>query len=189
MDELVLYRTYAEDDIVARAVAVLVKGGLVVYPTDTVYALGADATNPAAVDMVFTLKQRPQNQPLSVLVHDFVMLKKWAVVSASQEKYMRENLPNPYTFVLKPKRPLPVSQGNVGFRIIPNHWCGRISKVLGKPITATSANIHERHTPTFNEIRNSFGPKVGLYIDAGKLSKMPSQVVDLTVSPPRVLRE
>jgi len=189
MEELVLYRTYAEDDIVARAVAALEKGGIIIYPTDTVYALGADATNPAAVEAVFALKGRPRDQPLSVLVGGFAMLKRWALVSPKQKAHIDEQLPAARTFILKPKKAMLVSHGNVGFRL-PDHWCTRIAETLGRPVTATSANVHAQQNPvSITELRRIFGKRVSLYIDAGKLSKLPSQIVDLTVEPPRLLRE
>ncbi len=157
-------------------------GKLVVYPTDTVYGLGADATNSAAIDLVYRVKQRPREQPISVLVADFEMLYRYAKVSQEQKKTLEEKLPGPYTFILEPKQKMPVSNGNIGFRI-PKHWCTKIAKEFGKPITTTSANIHGRETPsTITELRKTFGDSVEVYVDGGKLSGKPSTVIDLTNS-------
>lgn len=187
--ETLMYRTYAEDSIVKHAAEVLKEGKLIIYPTDTVYGIGADATNPLAVKAVHELKQRLREQPISVLVSDLAMLKKWAVMSPKQEKYIKERLPGAWTFVLKPKKKLPVSAGSVGFRI-PDHWCRGIAKALGKPVTSTSANMHGSPTPhsTF-ELKQLFGERIALYIDGGKLTGTPSQVVNMTVEPPQVIRE
>ncbi len=187
--ETLMYRTYAEDSIIRRAAEILREGKLIVYPTDTVYGLGADATNARAVDTLYDRKRTPRGQPVSVLVADLAMLKRWAVMGARQEEYVRARIPGPWTFVLKPKKKLPVSAGSVGFRI-PDHWCTGIAKALGRPVTSTSANLHSSHSPrAIFEIKQSFGEKVVLYIDGGKLTGQPSQVVDLTVEPPNVLRE
>ena len=165
-----------------KVIEALKAGKLVVYPTDTVYGLGADALNERAVDLVYEVKQRPRDQPISVLVADFEMLYEYAHASSEQKKTIEEKLPGPYTFILKPKKKLPVSTSNVGFRI-PKHWCTKIAKELGRPITTTSANIHGRETPaTISELRKTFGEKVEVYIDGGILSGKPSKVIDLTTS-------
>ena len=157
-------------------------GKLVVYPTDTVYGLGADATDSKAVDLVYEVKQRPRDQPISILVADFEMLYEYAKASPEQRKTLEEKLPGPYTFILEPKQKLPVSDGNIGFRI-PKHWCTKIAKELGRPITTTSANIHGKETPaTLTELRRAFGNKVEVYIDGGALPGKPSTVIDLTTS-------
>jgi len=157
-------------------------GKLVIYPTDTVYGLGADALSDKAVDLVYEVKQRPRDQPISVLVADFEMLYKYAIASAEQKKILEEKLPGPYTFILEPREKLPVSDSTVGFRI-PKHWCTKIAKELGRPITTTSANIHGKETPaTITELRKTFGDKIEVYVDGGKLVGKPSTVIDLTTS-------
>jgi L-threonylcarbamoyladenylate synthase len=144
--------------------------------------MGADALSREAVDLVYEVKQRPRDQPISILVADFDMLYRYANASQAQKKVLEEQLPGPYTFILEPKEKIPVSDGNIGFRI-PKHWCTKIAKEFGKPITTTSANIHEKETPsTISELRKTFGSKVEVYIDGGRLSGKPSMVIDLTTS-------
>jgi L-threonylcarbamoyladenylate synthase len=165
-----------------KVIEALRAGKLVIYPTDTIYGLGADALNSKAVDVVYEVKQRPREQPISVLVADFEMLYRYANVSQAQKKVLEEQLPGPYTFILEPKEKMPVSDGNVGFRI-PKHWCTKIAKEFGKPITTTSANIHGRETPsTITELRKTFRDRVEVYVDGGTLSGKPSMVIDLTTS-------
>ncbi len=165
-----------------KVIEALEAGKLIVYPTDTIYGLGADALSKEAVDLVYRVKQRPREQPISVLVADFDMLYRYAIVNQAQKKVLEEQLPGPYTFILKPKQKMPVSDANVGFRI-PKHWCTKIAKELGKPITTTSANIHGLETPsTITELRKTFRDDVEVYIDGGKLSGAPSTVIDLTTS-------
>ena len=148
------------------------KGGIIVYPTDTVYGLGADATNKRAVNKIYSLKKRPKSLPLSVLVSDFSMLKKYAKTTKGFKR-------GKYTFVLKPKKQLPVSKGSIGFRI-PKHWCTNLAKEFGKPIVTTSANIHGQPVAqTITEAKRIFGKKVNLYIDGGKLGTKPSKIIFL----------
>ncbi len=167
------YTKRNEKEIVRKAVKVLKKGGLIVYPTDTVYGIGADATNKKAVSRVFKIKRR--SKPISVLVWNKTMLKKYSYPS----KLSLKKLPGKYTFVLKPKKKLPVSKSNIGFRI-PKHWCTEISKQFGKPITTTSANLTGKKTPSsIEKIKGTFGKDISLYIDSGSLSKKPSRVIDI----------
>ena len=158
---------------VAKAVRELKKGNLIVYPTDTVYGIGADATNKRAVAKLYRIKKRPKSMPVSVMVSDMKMLRKYAKVKKGFRK-------GRYTFILEPKRKLPVSSGNIGFRI-PGNWCTRIARDLGRPVTSTSANMHGRRTPrTISGIRKQFGKGISFYMDGGTLSGRPSKVIDLT---------
>jgi len=168
--------------MMAKVLEALKAGKLVIYPTDTVYGLGADALSEEAVDLVYEAKQRPRDQPISVLVADFEMLYKYALVSPEQKKILEEKLPGPYTLILEPREKLPVSDSTVGFRI-PKHWCTKIAKELGRPITTTSANIHGKETPaTITELRKTFGDKIEVYVDGGTLAGKPSTVIDLTTN-------
>jgi len=176
-------------EILKRVIEVLRKGELIVYPTDTIYGLGADGTSKQAVKKVFDVKKRPLDDPISVMVSDFEMLEKYAEINERQMKILKEKLPGPYTFILKPKIKLPVSQNNVGFRI-PDHWCTLIAKEFGKPVTSTSANIHKQPTPkNIRGIENSFKDSVSLYIDEGVKQGRPSKVIDLTKKTIKVIRE
>ena len=169
-----------ENSASEKAVEALRAGKLIIYPTDTIYGLGCDATNETAVEKVYALKKRPRDMPLSVLVSDFEMLQKYADVSTEQMKLLEEKLPGPFTFILKPKKDLPVSDGNVGFRMIKNRLVNQIVKKFGRPVTATSANIHgEPAGTTIKELKAVFGTYIKLYISGGKLAGRPSKVIDL----------
>ena len=167
-------------EICKIAVNLLEKEKIIIYPTDTVYGLGGDATSENIIKKIYEIKQRPLNKPISVLVSDFEMLKKYAEINEKQMKILKEKLPGPYTFILKPKIKLPVSENNVGFRI-PDHWCVLIAKEFGKPITTTSANIYNQPTPkSIEKIKDNFKDSISLYIDEGILEGKPSKVIDLT---------
>ncbi len=175
--------------ICKTATNLLNKGMLIVYPTDTVYGIGANATNKKAVEKLFKIKHRSKEKSISVLVSSFRMLENYAKINPKQRKFLEKRLPGKYTFVLKPKRKLPVSKNKIGFRI-PHHWCYLISKEFGRPITTTSANLSGEPIPkTIREIRKTFGDEISLYIDSGILSGKPSKVIDITFEKPKVLRE
>ena len=110
-------------ETIREAVRVLERGGLVVYPTETCYGLGADATNPEAIKKVYLLKKRPLDKPLSVIVDSLEMIRMYAVISKDVEKLIEEYMPGPVTLVVKNKsfpRILCGGELTVGFRI-PDH--------------------------------------------------------------------
>jgi len=169
---IVKYSEKTSEVIIRLAADLLRQGELIVYPTDTVYGIGADATNKRAVAKVFALKKRPKSKPLSVMVSDIGMLKKYA-------KTVRGFKKGRYTFIIEPKKRLPVSKYDIGFRL-PNHWCAKIAKELGRPVVTTSANVSEQPVAkTAKEAKKMFGDKVALYIDGGRLAAKPSKVVIL----------
>ena len=195
-----------KNKILETAVKLLQAGKLIIYPTDTLYAIGCDATNAKAIERVYALKKRPREMPLSVLVSDFEMLQKYAEITKEQMKILKEKLPGPYTFILRPKinsnssrvggmensprifHKLPVSNGNVGFRMIDVPIANQIIRKFGKPITATSANIHRKETPaTISDLKAIFGIHINLYISGNRLSGKPSTVIDLTTG--KMVRE
>jgi L-threonylcarbamoyladenylate synthase len=165
-----------------KAVQALREGKVIIYPTDTVYGIGADATNQDAVAKVYEMKQIPREQPISVLVADFKMLYEYAEISPEQKQILMKKLPGPHTFILKPKKKLHVSSGTVAFRL-PKHDCTKIAKALGKPITTTVANVHGQVTyGNIHDLRKVFGDKVAEYVDGGKLNAVPSPITDLTTN-------
>ena len=167
------YSKKTEKDIIKKAVDALKKGKLIVYPTDTIYGIGADATSKKAVSKVYKIKKRKKSLPLSVMVSNKTMLKQWSYPS----KKSLEKLPGKYTFILEPKKKLPVAENDIGFRI-PKHWCTKIAKQFGKPIVTTSANISEKKTPNnIKDIEKTFGKSIAVYIDDRISSKKPSKII------------
>jgi len=176
-------------EICKIAANLLRKGEIIVYPTDTVYGIGGDATSEKVIKKIHEIKQRPLNKPISVLVSDLEMLGKYAEINEKQMDILKKSLPGPYTFILKPKIKLPVSENNIGFRI-PDHWCTLLAKEFEKPITTTSANIYKHPTPrNIEKIKDIFKDFVSLYIDEGILEGKPSKVIDLTQTPIKVIRK
>ena len=180
---------------VAHGVNILRQGGVVAYPTDTLYGLGADIFQPAAVEKVFEIKERPQGMPLPVLlsgpealslVSDHVPSVAWALA--------RRFWPGPLTLVVPRASRVPAIIAARGWTVavrVPDHPVPReLSRLLGSPITGTSANWSGGPSPhTAKEVRRQLGDRVGLIIEAGPPpAGRASTVLDITQSPPRILR-
>ena len=167
-------------DIIERAAAVLMHDGIVVYPTETVYGLGADALSEIAILRVYEAKKRPLGQPVSIAVSDFDMLAAVAYVDGSMQKFIETFLPGPVTVVLRAKHTLPAmltgGTGLIGVRIPSHDLALRLIERFDSPITATSANLHGAKDPTTPD--ECTVPR-DLLIDGGRLPGTPSTVVDL----------
>lgn len=182
------------EEAVAEASRVVRSGGLIIYPTDTVYGLGADPLNEAAVAKAFEAKRR-EAKPMPVLVSSIEAAKRLAYVSEEAEALMRRFWPGALTIVL-PSRGVVPSQVTAGLASIgirmPNHPVAlRIIEACGGALIGTSANISGRPAPrTADEALSQIGDYVDLAIDAGPAPHgVPSTVVDLSGSEPRLIRE
>ncbi len=163
---------------VARAVQVLRKGSLVIYPTETSYGIAADATNRNAIKRINSLKKRA-GKFMPIIVSDMKMAEKYIVLNKEIKALMKRFMPGPLTLVAKKKK-LKTKGMIGGFRIPNNRFACRLVKSFGKPITATSANISgEPPIYKIREIRKAFYGKVEMIVDAGNLPKRkPSTVYD-----------
>ncbi|MDQ3196294.1 MAG: L-threonylcarbamoyladenylate synthase, partial [Pseudomonadota bacterium] len=178
-----------------RAVAVLKRGGLVAFPTETVYGLGADATNPAAVQKIFRVKGRPHDHPVIVHIADIAQLEQWADPVSPAARLLAERFwPGPLTLIMR--RAAGVSdaitgaQDTVGLRI-PAHPVARaLLCAFGGAIAAPSANRFGRISPTTAEhVRAELGADVDLLLDGGACDiGIESTIVDVSGAQPAVLR-
>lgn len=179
------------DNAIKEGADIIKKGGLVIYPTDTLYGLGANATDENAVKKVFDLKKREHNKPLSIAVCDLKMVRKYTSFSSRDMKVMEAFFPGPITLILK-KRNLPESltagSGKVGVRIPDSRTALKLIMKAGVPIISTSANISGREPPATADDAVEQLPRVDMVLDGGRLSGVPSVVVDLTDDPPVILR-
>ena len=180
--------------IIKQAVEVLKRGGVLIYPTDTCYGMGADITNPIAVDKIYKIKGREEGKPLSVIVKDFAQIKKMSEVDAKKEKVLKKYLPGPFTFVLLNLDYKTFPQNTVGFRIPKYKITQMIASEIDFPYATTSANLTAKDVCyTVNEIikqfkNNKYQPN--LLLDAGELNKnLPSTVVSMISMPPKILRQ
>jgi L-threonylcarbamoyladenylate synthase len=184
----------AED--LSAAVQVLKGGDVIVFPTETLYGLGADALNDAAVEKVFQLKGRDPRNPIPVLVANQEMLHTLvAKVPTVAWKLMERYWPGPLTLVLPGKKNIPKPlcnlAGGVGVRISSQPIAALLIKGLGRPLTATSANPSGKEPArTFQEAKNYFVNRVDVFVDGGTLtSKSGSTVVEVMEDSIKIIRE
>ncbi len=181
---------------ISRAVAILKKGGIVAYPTDTVYGLGADPLNARAVARIYKVKRRPHNLPLPLLLAEKSDLLKVAIVVPEIAWRLAERfLPGGLTLVLRksPWVPGSVTAGGDTIAVrIPDHPVPiALIRGLGIPIVGTSANLSGRSSPvTAKEVREQLGEEVDLIIDGGRCpGGTESTVLDISGKVPTLIRE
>ena len=182
-----------DENMINEAINVLADGGVVLYPTDTVYGLGANIFDNQAVRRVFEIKQRNLLKPLSILVSNVDSIDLVAKLSLSQKEIINNYLPGPYTFILqkKPIVPRAVTSGSnyVGVRVPDNEIACRLASIF--PITTTSANLSDEDVLSNpSEILSQLGRDVDLVIDVGELkSNHPSKIIDLSMRNPKIIRK
>jgi L-threonylcarbamoyladenylate synthase len=159
-----------------NALAALKRGEVIVFPTETLYGLGADALNFSAVENIYQLKGRDPDNPFPVLVADRAMLDSLvATVSSLAEKLMALFWPGPLTLVLPARddipRPLVNRRGGIGVRLSSQPIATELVRLLGHPLTATSANPSgQPGAHTVLEAKNYFSAKIAIYVDGGALT-------------------
>jgi L-threonylcarbamoyladenylate synthase len=180
---------------IADAARILRAGGLVAFPTETVYGLGADATNVAALDRLFTVKGRPRTHPLIVHLGDPAWLPSWAVdISSSAARLAEAFWPGPLTLILRRAPGVPDAvtgrQETVGLRVPAHPVAHALLAAFGGGIAAPSANRFGRISPTTAaHVRADLGSDVDFVLDGGpSVVGIESTIVDLSTSVPRVLR-
>ncbi|MEK7111265.1 MAG: L-threonylcarbamoyladenylate synthase [Patescibacteria group bacterium] len=196
--KVISLKTVSESEIVSHAVEALKAGGLVIYPTETVYGIGADATNMEALKKLSEYKSRPFGKPYSVAVADQKMAGRYVELNSSAKKLYRQFLPGPLTVISKGKHSVAPGVesevGSLGIRISSLLLVTKIVKSLNRPVTATSANEAYMKKPyQVSDILNTLSEKkkslIALVIDAGRLPKRePSTVIDTTMDDPVALR-
>jgi tRNA threonylcarbamoyl adenosine modification protein (Sua5/YciO/YrdC/YwlC family) len=180
--------------LIRKVVEVLEKGGIIGYPTDTIYGLGCDLFNPEAIRKIHRLKKSDGRKPLSFICSDLKDISRYAYVSNYAYKMMNRLLPGPYTFILKATKLVPkiamTKQKTVGIRIPDNRICLSLVQELGHPIINTSVNKPDEglyNNPT--EIEERFGKQLDLVIDGGVIVAEHSSIIDLTDEFPKVIRK
>jgi L-threonylcarbamoyladenylate synthase len=196
MSMIIPFNENSSAEIIAEAIKILKKGGVVAYPTESFYALGVLATDNEAVDDLFLLKKRPVGKPLPVIVGDMVTLSSIVkTVPARAVDLMDRFWPGPLTIVFEAAAGIPdlltAQSGKVAVRIPGAGAALDLARTAGFPITATSANISaEAPADTPDLVLGYFGDKIDLIIDGGRTpGGRPSTIVDVTVDPVKVLRE
>jgi tRNA threonylcarbamoyl adenosine modification protein (Sua5/YciO/YrdC/YwlC family) len=173
-------------------VEVLRRGGVIVYPTGTVYGLGCDIHQKRAVERIYQIRRLKTDHPLSFMCADLSKIARYAYVDDSAYRIMKRLVPGPYTFVLRATREVPKllvrKQKTVGIRVPNDVVAQALLQELGSPIVSTSAMIDGQVLNDPDELHARF-PQVDAFVDAGWGGIEPSTIVDLTGSEPVVLRE
>ncbi|MBO4797817.1 MAG: threonylcarbamoyl-AMP synthase [Candidatus Methanomethylophilaceae archaeon] len=182
------------DDTVMTAAEDISEGRLVVYPTETVYGIGADVYNESAIKNLYMAKRRPFDMPLSVAVSDKAMMERVAILNENADKLVKAFLPGPLTIIIRKQSGVPdivtSSSQKVGIRMPDNRFALELVRRTG-PIIATSANLHSH--PDAVDIESAIsdlGSSIDTYIDAGKCSLgKPSTIVWLDNKEIEIVRQ
>lgn len=176
-----------------HAIDVMADGGIVLYPTDTIYGLGTNIFNDDALNRLYALKGRSKEKPISICVSNIEKISQLAFIDDKFKDKLSKLLPGPFTIILERKSPvssiLTADSENIGIRIPDNIVCQKLSERF--PITASSANISGMPVKnTVGGILDQLGMEVDLVLDAGPLENLePSTVVDFTHEQPKILRK
>ncbi|MFQ5841711.1 MAG: L-threonylcarbamoyladenylate synthase [Thermodesulfobacteriota bacterium] len=185
-----------EVELIEEAAQVLRRGGVIGYPTETVYGLGVDAYNEETLQRLYKIKVREQSKPISLLVGNLRMLEEVASrIPPLAMSLIQGYWPGALTIIFEASKMchpiLTAKSGKVGVRISPHLIAQKLLEALKRPITSTSANLSGM--PSLSdplEVYRVFRGKIDLIIDGGKTEgEGESTVIDVTVSPPVVLRE
>jgi tRNA threonylcarbamoyl adenosine modification protein (Sua5/YciO/YrdC/YwlC family) len=179
---------------IRRVAALLKEGGIIAYPTDTVYGIGCDILNKKAIQRVYQIKQRSKSIPFSFICSDLKNISHYAKVSNYAYKTMRRLLPGPYTFVLEGSRLVPeimlTRRKTAGIRVPDHAICLSLVKELGNPVITTSATTPDGsilHDPSL--IHDFFRSRIDVVIDGGVVSGQPSSVISLIDDTPEIIRK
>jgi len=191
-----LYNENPSEREIDRVVSVLRDGGIVIYPTDTLYGIGCDALNVRAVEKICDLKGiNPQKSNLSIICNDLSDISEYAKVTTPIFKLMKRNLPGPFTFILPTTSSLPKIYKNkktVGIRVPDNNIIREIVTQLGNPVLSTSVKDEEEEIEySINPelIHEKWGSIADIVIDGGIGGTEASTVVDCTSGDPEIIRQ
>lgn len=198
MKSLRIYTGNINMRFIDEAVEALEQGSLIIYPTDTLYAIGCDVTNQRAIEHVCRIKGiDPRRQQLSILCADMSQAARFARIDNRAFDIMRRNLPGPFTFILPPATTLPKAfkgRKEVGVRIPDDDVARCLAEELGRPLLTTSiitgsSNSDDYHT-TMMEIADSYKSDIPLLIDSGARDCIPSAIIDImNPGSPTILRQ
>lgn len=194
MKSLRMYPTSLNDRYLDEAVEALRNGEIIIYPTDTLYALGCDALDNRAIESLCKLKGiDPRKQTLSVVCPDLSMASEYARIDNEAYRILKRNLPGPFTFILPAATTLPkVFKGRrtVGIRVPDSTIARALAERLGHPLLSTSVVSDDGSQQDVQEITLQYEGKASLTIDGGEPEDTPSTVIDITDSrDPLIVRE
>jgi len=181
---------------IERAVETLKAGGVIIYPTDTVYGMGCSIENKNAIEKIYLIKRQRDDKPFSFVCSGLTHISEYAHVSNAAFKTMKRLIPGPYTFILPaasmkhlPKI-LVSKRRTVGIRVPASPIALELVRALGHPILSTSVTTPEGEMLSdIDEIGAVFKNRVELILDGGAFHSEPSTVIDLTSAEPEILRQ
>ena len=179
--------------VIESTARIILRGGVIIYPTDTIYGIGCDAFNADTVKRIFELKGRTEDKPALVLVQNRDMVRGLVTeISPTAQRLMAQFWPGPLTILLPARenihRLLKGGEGSIGVRMPDNRFCQKLLARCRVPIVSTSANISGQ-LPDRDTLRMRFLDNVDLFIDAGELPpSLPSTVVDTSGKNVRIIR-
>jgi tRNA threonylcarbamoyl adenosine modification protein (Sua5/YciO/YrdC/YwlC family) len=181
--------------LIDKAVEVLREGGVIVYPTDTVYAYGCDINDKRAIEKIYWIKKIGRNKPLSFIFSDISEISDYVRnISDRAFKIMKRAFPGPYTLIFKATKLVPkvaiTNQKTIGVRIPDDKIAMALVRALGRPIMSASVNTaNGEYIVEPKDLEKIFRNEVDLVIDAGPKISEPSTIIDLTEGSPVVIRE
>ncbi|MEG9490378.1 L-threonylcarbamoyladenylate synthase [Mannheimia indoligenes] len=181
--------------LINQAVEIIKDGGVIVYPTDSGYALGCAMGDKHAMDRIVSIRKLPENHNFTLVCSDLSELSIYALVNNQAYRLIKNNTPNPYTFILPATKELPrrlmTKRKTVGIRVPNNTIALALIVALGEPILSCSLMLPDTEMTESDpdEIRMQLEHKVDLIIHGGYLGQQPTTVIDLTEDAPVVIRE
>ena len=179
--------------LIRKAVEILRSGGIVIYPTDTIYGMGCDLFNKKGIERIYEIQRRDRKQPLSFICAGLKDISRYARVSDDAYKIMKRLLPGPYTFILEASRAVPKiilpKRQTTGIRVPDNRICQALVAEMGSPVISTSVKDGEGELLSDPRmIEELFGKRVDMIIDGGIIAAAPSSVVSLLHEEVEVIR-
>jgi tRNA threonylcarbamoyl adenosine modification protein (Sua5/YciO/YrdC/YwlC family) len=189
---LSVHANHPEPRKIERAVEAMRRGGVIAYPTDTVYGLGCDITNKHAIERIYRMKRMDEHQLLSFVCPDLSDIARYGVVQDYAYRIMRRLVPGPYTFILQATRDVPktlrMRRKTVGIRV-PDHAIAlALARGLGSPVASTSASLEGEIFIDPRDIQDHF-PELDVVLDVEGVGMTPSTIIDLSGDEPSVVRE
>jgi len=185
------------EKVIQKAVDVLTSGGLIIYPTDTVYALGCASHNTKALEKLAKIKNaKKAKQPVSLVCSSISQAADYTgQMDNATFRMLKTHFPGPYTFILPVMQKLPKALGkrsSIGIRVPKHDGICALIEALGQPLASASLHHEDEvrdYTTDPDEIEQEWGSVIDLFIDNGFGGNQPSTVVDLCVSPPKIIRQ
>jgi len=185
-----------EQSLIDRAVKILREGGVIAYPTETFYGIGADAENEEAIEKIYMIKGRSFNKPVPVIIGKQNDVIKYAKdIPETGRRLMDRFWPGALTLLFEASHHVPqkltAGTGKIGIRLSSNIIAINLAKTLSRAITTTSANLSgEKECSSVDDVIDSLGDRVDAIINGGRTPGGPgSTIVDVTIDPPVIIRE